>query len=172
MNDENVNVTESVVTEDAVTESEVITSEGAYNPVIEEKPEIPEEYAAKILAITMENEGLKAENETLNKIIAELKEKLRATETELLNRNDLIKEKEQQITELTHVCDKKAKEAEYYKREVEGKKPDKLHVGVGFIDLDEPTVSLEEVLLAVKSAGCTNVSFSFYGADEFEEDEE
>lgn len=132
-----------------------------------ENTEIPEEYEAKIVAITMENEGLKGENETLNRIIAELRDKLSSVETELLKKNDFIRDQTNQIKELRCVCDNKTKQIEAYRKELKAKSAFENMVMGCCIQIEscddcvDAGVSLEEVLTVAKDAGCVLVNFAF-----------
>ena len=112
--------------------------------------DIAQEVAIQMDALTTEN--------------SELKEKVRELEKELLNRNDEIRTAKAHLKAVLEERDYLRGELDKYelnKKEGDKEKLSKLSVGVGFIDLDEPMVSLEETLRAVKDAGCDMVSFTF-----------
>ena len=114
------------------------------------KIDLAQEVAIQIDALTTEN--------------SELKEKLRATEIELMKKNDVIKIKDNQITELKCVCENQKNRIDAYRKELEAKSEYKdlvkCHVDITSCeDFTDSEVSLESVLTAAKDAGCVLVTF-------------
>lgn len=126
---------------------------------------------AKITALSVENEGLRGEIESLNKIIAELKERIREREYEILNKNDSIKAQEAEIEKLKNDCEALAVKICKYKKILSEKRdedkriePGKV-VGVSFLEPIKPIVCLEDVLTVVKESGCSSVVLNFAGKE-------